>query len=587
MTRLYNDPATFKDDMVDGFVSAYARYVERVPDASGVMRVGGPVPGKVSVIVGGGSGHYPAFCGLVGPGLAAGAVIGDIFTSPSAEQAYRVGRALDGGAGVLFSYGNYAGDVMNFGLAEQRLRDDGIDCRTVLVTDDIASAPVTAVGKRRGIAGDFSVFKVAGAAAERGDSIDEVERLARKTNDVTRTLGVAFAGCTFPGRTEPLFTVDPSNMELGLGIHGEPGVRTAGKLSAAELAAELVTELLAERPVGADGRAAVILNGLGATKYEELFVVWKDVLPRLTAAGVEVVTPEVGELVTSLDMAGCSLTLTWLDDELTTLWNAPADTPAYRRGQVTAPLGMPASPRHAVAHGVSTASQPPKSEGPTVTDASREVAGTVRVAVRAMRDAVARHEAMLGEIDAVAGDGDHGRGMLRGLTGACDAIEDTSLGAGGALRTAGAAWADNGAGSSGVLWGALLQAVGAVIGDEVAPHGLTVAQALRSGAETVAKLGKAKVGDKTMLDALIPFVTALDAAVAAGQPLTTAWPQAARIATEAAEATRALTPKVGRARPLAGKSVGTPDPGAVSLALCATAIGEVLAGTIEKDGERA
>src|SRR5690606_1177474 len=266
VTRLYNDPARFKDDMVEGFLAAYSRYVERVPDTSGVMRAGGPRPGKVSVIVGGGSGHYPAFCGLVGPGLADGAVIGDIFTSPSTQQAYRVGKALDGGAGVLFSYGNYAGDVMNFGLAEQRLRDEGIDCRTVLVTDDIASAPSDKPEKRRGIAGDFVVFKVAGAAAERGDSIDEVERLARKANDLTRTIGVAFAGCTFPGKDEPLFRVDPTKMELGLGIHGEPGVRTTDRLSAAELAGELVSALLAERPDGADGRAAVILNGLGATK---------------------------------------------------------------------------------------------------------------------------------------------------------------------------------------------------------------------------------------------------------------------------------------------------------------------------------
>lgn len=175
MAHVYNDPAEFKNDMVDGFVSAYSRYVERVPNASAVMRRGGPRAGKVSVIIGGGSGHYPAFCGTVGAGLADGAVIGDIFTSPSNEQAYRTGQALDGGAGVLFSFGNYAGDVMNFGAAEERLRADGIDCRTVLVTDDVASAPLDLQAKRRGVVGDFVVFKVAGAAADRGDSLDRVE----------------------------------------------------------------------------------------------------------------------------------------------------------------------------------------------------------------------------------------------------------------------------------------------------------------------------------------------------------------------------------------------------------------------------
>ncbi|MQA25399.1 MAG: DAK2 domain-containing protein [Micromonosporaceae bacterium] len=583
MTRLFNDPATFKDDMVDGFVSAYCRYVEQVPNASGVMRRGGPRDGKVSVIVGGGSGHYPAFCGVVGPGFADGAVIGDIFTSPSAEQAYQVGRALDSGAGVLFSYGNYAGDVMNFGLAEQRLRADGIDCRTVLVTDDIASAPVDTVEKRRGIAGDFSVFKIMGAAAERGDPIDEVERLGRRANDVTRTLGVAFAGCTFPGRTEPLFTVDPTQMELGLGIHGEPGVRTTGRLSASELAAELVDALLEERPPGADGRAAVILNGLGSTKYEELFVVWKDVLPRLDAAGVVVVSPEVGELVTSLDMAGCSLTLTWLDNDLADLWNAPADTPAYRKGQVAtpSPLGASADVRHAERVGVSDVPQRPKWERGAASAESVAAGGAVRACLRAMHSVVRENESRLGEIDAVAGDGDHGRGMVRGLRAACEAIQASpidggELGAGSALRVAGAAWADNGAGSSGVLWGAFLQAAGDVIGDDAAPDMATVARAVREGAEMIARLGGAKLGDKTLLDALLPFAAAFEGDAAANAPLADAWQRAATTAAEAAERTRDLVPKIGRARPLGEKSLGTPDPGAVSLVLCAQAVGEVL-----------
>src|SRR5919108_3366092 len=165
MTRIFNDPAVFKDEMTDGFVSAYSRYVERVPGASGVMRVGGARHGKVSLVIGGGSGHYPAFCGVVGPGLADGAVMGDIFASPSTEQVYRVARALDGGAGVLLSYGNYACDVLNFDAAQERLRGEGVDCRTVLVTDDIASAPMGEKDKRRGVAGDFCVFKVAAAAA--------------------------------------------------------------------------------------------------------------------------------------------------------------------------------------------------------------------------------------------------------------------------------------------------------------------------------------------------------------------------------------------------------------------------------------
>lgn len=575
MTRLFNDPAAFKDDMVDGFVAAYGRYVRRVPDCSGVMRASGPIPGKVGVIVGGGSGHYPAFCGLVGRGLADGAVIGDIFTSPSTEQAYRVGKALDTGAGVLFSFGNYAGDVINFGLAEQRLRDEGVDSRTVLVTDDIASAPPGAEAERRGIAGDFAVFKVAGAAAEQGLPLDEVERLARKANDRTRTLGAAFAGCTFPGATAPLFTVDPAEMELGLGIHGEPGVRTVERLSAAELAAALTDAVLAERPEGADGRAAVILNGLGATKYEELFVVWKDVLPRLSAAGVEVVAPEVGELVTSLDMAGCSLTLCWLDDELEALWNAPVDTPAFRRGDLSGWVVAGTAPAPAVAEEprAAVADRDPLSEAALAT------AAKVRGCLTAMLTAVEGAEQSLGALDAIAGDGDHGRGMVRGLRAAVTAAEDSTLGPGSALREAGAAWADAGGGTSGALWGVLLRAIGDAIGDEGAPDTVTVAVGLVSGIAAIESLGGAERGDKTLLDALIPFQKALSGAGNAA--IGPAWRSAADIAVSAAEATRDLVPKVGRARPLAERSVGTPDPGAVSLALCARAA----AGVLDPEGD--
>ncbi|WP_034273921.1 dihydroxyacetone kinase family protein [Haloechinothrix halophila] len=580
MTRLYNDPARFRDDMVDGFVAAYDRYVRRVPGASGVLRAAGPVPGKVSVIVGGGSGHYPAFCGLVGPGFADGAVIGDIFTSPSAEQAYLVGKALDGGAGVLFSYGNYNGDVMNFGLAQSRLRGEGIDCRTVVVTDDIASASADIVEQRRGIAGDFCVFKAAGAAADRGEPIAEVERIARKANDRTRTLGAAFAGCTFPGRSEPLFTVDPAEMELGLGIHGEPGVATTERLTATELAELLVERLLVERPADADGRAGVILNGLGSTKYEELFVVWKAVADRLAAAGIEVTSPEVGELVTSLDMAGCSLTLHWLDDELAELWDAPADTPAFRRGDVSgmAPRGVAPSREATGVVSADQSSNPDQHSRPVAASAaSQRLARTVRSCLDAMLATVTEHERYLGDIDAVAGDGDHGRGMLRGLRAACRAAHDSDrAGAGGALRAAGDALADNGGGSSGVLWGAMLRAVGDGIGDTDVPLPQAVAAALRAGADTIAELGGAKVGDKTLLDALVPFVEGLERDVAAGTGLADAWRRAAAEATASAENTSQLRPNIGRARPLAEKSIGTPDPGAVSLALCATAVGVVL-----------
>lgn len=572
MTRITDDPAGFKDDWLAGYTAAYARYVQPVPGASGVMLAGGARGDKVGVVLGGGCGHYPAFAGLVGPGLADGAVVGDIFTSPSAEQAYRVGRHLEGGAGVVFAFGNYAGDTMNFGVARNRLRADGVDARIVLVTDDVASAPAERASTRRGIAGGLVVFKALGAASARGDAIGEVERLGRLANDRTRTLGVAFAGCTFPGATEPLFTVPAGKVELGLGIHGESGVRTVDDMTAEQLAATLVQPLLDERPVGAGRRAAVVLNGLGDTKYEEMFVLYRHVDRRLTDAGVEAVLPEVGEFVTSLDMAGTSLSLCWLDDELAQLWAAPADTPTFKRGNASelptfAPRPVPAD-----------AIRLPGADVGEASEQSQQAVGTVRSMLSTMLRVVTDNADELGRIDAVAGDGDHGTGMTRGLRAADAAAADARGGVGAVLGAAGRAWADKAGGTSGVLWGLFLETAGQRLGNTDDPSAGAVADAVAAGLHEMAEIGGARAGDKTLLDALIPFSDTLTERTGAGEPLAQAWTAAAEVATRAARDTADLVPKVGRARPLADKSRGTPDAGATSLAMLAEAVGELLRG---------
>src|SRR3954462_189758 len=337
MTRLFNDPDDFLDELTEGFVAASGRWVRAV--SGGVVRSTRSPEPTVAIVIGGGSGHYPAFAGLVGPGLAHGAAMGNLFASPSTQRAYSVAKEADQGRGVLFSYGNYAGDVLNFDAAQDQLRAEGIDCRTVLVTDDIWSAKPEEVEKRRGIAGDLTVFKIAGAAAEEGADLDEVERVARLTNDRTRSFGVAFDGCTLPGKSEPLFTVPKGRMAVGLGIHGEPGIDETDVPTADELAELFVSRLLQEVPAGVEvsgARVVPILNGLGSVKYEELFVVYRAVDRLLREAGVEVVDPEVGEFCTSFDMAGCSLTLLWLGNEeggeLERLWAAPGGTPPFRPG---------------------------------------------------------------------------------------------------------------------------------------------------------------------------------------------------------------------------------------------------------------
>ncbi|OLP02895.1 D-erythrulose kinase [Mycolicibacterium porcinum] len=568
MTRLFNDPATFTEDMLAGFLDANAHYVTGVP--GGVVRATETPSGKVAVVVGGGSGHYPAFCGVVGPGFADGAVVGNIFTSPSTQEAAAVARAAHGDAGVLLITGNYAGDVMNFGLAVAQLQSEGIDARYLAVTDDIASASADDIAKRRGIAGDFTVFRCASAAAEEGRDIAGVESVARKSNDRTRTLGVAFDGCTMPGADRPLFTVDAGTMDLGLGIHGEPGVSSHIMPTAAELAELLVTGVLAEKPAGTGNRIAVILNGLGRTKYEELFVVWKTVAALLTKAGYTVVQPEVGELVTSLDMAGCSLTVMWLDDELERLWTSPADTPAYRKGQITT----------AEAKTRATVTAPAATAQIGQADTAGAVAAQlVAQGISAIAAQMVAAEAELGRIDAVAGDGDHGRGMVKG-TRAADTAAASALAQGGGtqavLTAAGDAWAAKAGGTSGVLWGAALAAAGRRLGNLGIPGDREVTDALRAGHDALMSLGGAQPGDKTMLDALAPFVSALSSAVEGGTDWRTAWLAAAEVAEKAAADTAELRPRVGRARPLAERSVGTPDAGAISLAMCIHTVADLI-----------
>ena len=411
------------------------------------------------------------------------------------------------------------------------------------------------------------VFKVLAAAAETGADIDEVERLGRLANDRTRTAGIAFDGCTFPGAIDPLFTVERGQMAVGLGIHGEPGLETVPLQTAAEIGELLVRTVLAEAPADSDGRVGVILNGLGSTKYEELFLLWGEIAPRLTAAGLRLVDPEVGELVTSLDMAGVSLSLVWLDDELEPLWRAPADTPAYRKGSAL-PAGSDDGEDDAVADAVTEVIEP---GSPVSQQAATEVVALVAAAFATVR----QHEDTLAQMDSIAGDGDHGRGMVRGLDAAlaaATAVADQGAGAGSTLAHAGDAWAEHAGGTSGVLWGSALRAAGQVLGDETAIDAAGILAAADAYAGTLTRLGKATVGDKTMVDAVTPYLAELRAAIEAGAPVSDALARAADAAAEAAAATADLLPKLGRARPHAAKSLGTADPGATSFALIVTTL---------------
>jgi dihydroxyacetone kinase-like protein len=329
--KLVNDPFAVVDEMIDGYIAAHSDLVKRAPDGNGraVVRVGAPIAGKVGVIIGGGSGHEPAFMGYVGEGSADGCPVGNVFASPPPDPILAATKAVDGGAGVIYSYGNYSGDVMNFDMAAELAGAEGIEVRTVLVTDDVASAPKGSEDERRGIAGGFFVFKAIAARATEMASLADVEATARKANDRTRTMGVALSACTVPAAGRPTFSLDESEMEIGLGIHGEPGMRRGMIETADRVSDALLDAILADMPLERDDSVGVLVNGLGATPAMELYIMFRRVAARLGELGVTIHRSYVGEYVTSLEMAGASISIIALDDELARLIDAPARTPMF------------------------------------------------------------------------------------------------------------------------------------------------------------------------------------------------------------------------------------------------------------------
>lgn len=332
MRKLLNDAEHFVIEMLEGILAAHPDQLRAAGhDVHALVRASSPATGKVAIVTGGGSGHLPLFLGYVGSGLLDGVAVGDVFASPSAAQVLQVTRAVDGGCGVLYLYANYGGDLMNFDLAAELAEAEGIEVRTVVGADDVASAPRGEEHLRRGIAGIVLLYKVAGAAAERGDSLDDVVRVVSMAASNLRTFGVALSPMTLPSVGRPTFELPEGDMELGMGIHGEAGISRGPLLRADEVADALLDAVLADMPIAAGSRAAVLLNGLGATPQEELYVVYRRVHERLTGLGIEVHRPYVGEFVTSLEMAGASLSVLVLDDELAELIDAPAKTPFFEQ----------------------------------------------------------------------------------------------------------------------------------------------------------------------------------------------------------------------------------------------------------------
>ena len=336
MRKVINDPRDFVDETMDGIIAAYGDRLKLNNGDKRIILSGYPVrEGKVGIVTAGGSGHLPVFLGYVGSGLLDGCAVGNVFASPSAQKMADMIRACNRGNGVLCLYGNYGGDRMNFDIAceEVELEDD-IETRTVLVCDDVASAPKDKADKRRGVAGMVYAFKVAGAAADLGLSLDEVARKAQKALDHTRTMGVALSPCVVPEVGTPTFSIADDQIEVGMGIRGEPGIEVRGMMTADEVADLVVAKILEDMPVPEGSRVSVMVNGLGATPKEELLIIYRRVHQILTEKGITLVLPHIGEFATSMEMAGLSVTIMKLDEELESLMRAPAASPFYTNANI-------------------------------------------------------------------------------------------------------------------------------------------------------------------------------------------------------------------------------------------------------------
>jgi dihydroxyacetone kinase len=330
MKKIINDPFHVVDEMMEGILLAHPNSFKSVDgDLRAIVRADAPLKGKVGIATGGGSGHLPVFMGYVGKGLVDGASIGNVFSSPTTKQMLKVTKAINGGCGVLYLYGRYQGDMMNFDTAAELAADQGIEVQTVLISDDVASAPAEEWNRRRGVAGLFFGYKIAGAKAAEGATLNEVRQTTERAASLIRSMGVALSPCTVPAAGKPTFSIGENEMEIGMGIHGEAGINRGPMKTADEIAEILVQSVVEDLPFHSGDEVAVLVNSLGGTPLEELYILYRKAAELITQAGLKIYRPYVGRYACSMEMQGASFTLMRLDEELKRLLDAPVETPFF------------------------------------------------------------------------------------------------------------------------------------------------------------------------------------------------------------------------------------------------------------------
>lgn len=521
---------------------------------------------QVAIIAGGGSGHEPAHAGYVGAGMLSAAVLGEVFTSPSSDSVFAAIKAVSGRPGALLVVKNYTGDRLNFGVAAEMARAEGITVETVIVDDDVALKGTEQATGARGLAGTILIHKLVGAAAAEGKSVADVAAIGRAAIQSLATMGLCFSAGTSPAAGKPSFELDENEIEFGLGIHGEPGVKRTQLQSADELTKTLLGEILKRGTFGEEKRVAVMVNNLGATTEMELAIVARCAVPFLESTGYTVERIYAGTFLSSLDMAGISISVLGINDERLRWLDAPTAAPAWpnvlkrRPGKAKAPIAAETSAK---------VSRPVGEEART--DAGRRVKRAIEAACKALIEAVEE----LTELDRATGDGDLGVSMRRAAMAVQSRMDSCPLNdISATLKTLGHVLQREMGGSSGPLYGVLFLRGGNVLEISRTSGLARWVEAMEQGCQAISELGGAKPGDRTMLDALAPFVKSLKGAH--GEPSPEILLTALRAADDGAEATAQLKPRLGRSSYLGDRVLGHPDPGAKAVAMWLRAAVEAL-----------
>ncbi len=567
MKKLINRPEAVVEEMIEGLVAAYPG-LRRLPGQTVLVQADLPdAPrrpvavisgvGHVFNVPGGGSGHEPAHAGYIGQGMLSGAVAGDVFTSPAPDSVLAAIRATAGPRGAFLVVKNYTGGRLNFGLAAELARAEGIPVETVLVADDVALAARVEVARRRGLAGTILVHKVAGAAAETGASLAEVAAVAKATARAVRTMGVALSPCTVPAAGQPTFVLGEDEIELGLGIHGEPGVRRGPLEPDGALVDRLKGAILADMDLAAGIGVVLLVNNLGGTPTMELAIATRRAVTFLEGRGLPVERVYMGTFLSALEMAGITLTVLPIDKARLALLDAPTGAPAWTG---TARPRVRAAPS---AQQPVRASAPP-SAGPCTRLGEALIRAALEAGLKSLIEAAPR----LTQMDQVVGDGDLGIRLERGARAVEAALPSYPLDDPAATLQALAVTLQRAlGGTSGPLYaGFFVRAAGSLRGGRP-DDPKTWAEALLAGCAAIGELGAAAPGDRTMLDALLPAAEAFQSAVNSGLSAATALGAAKAAAAEGARLTAQMMPRRGRSSYLGARALGHPDPGAEAVAV--------------------